>query len=79
MVWEKIFEGVPIESLWDVMLPCQPEFQFNQPKNLLQPFSYLIMIYMKVDFIQPIHIKHIFHWNCEQTTTMDGRRTIHYS
>ena len=31
------------------MLPWQPELQPNQPKNLMQPFPYLIMLYMKFE------------------------------
>ena len=31
------------------MLPWHLKFQSNQPKNLKQPFSSLIMLYMKFD------------------------------
>ena len=31
------------------MLPCQPEFQSNQHRKLIQPFSLMIMLYMEFD------------------------------
>ena len=31
------------------MLPWQPEFQLNQPKDLMQPITRLVMLHVKFD------------------------------
>ena len=41
------------------MLPWKPEFQSDQPQNLVQPFPHLIMLHMKFDQDWPSDIRDI--------------------